>query len=86
MQKNFSVTGMTCSACSARVQKSVERLDGVQSVSVNLLKNSMSVIFDEKKLGADEIIRAVESAGYGAYPKDAKNRTAEKPERITMMM
>ncbi|MDD6022217.1 MAG: heavy metal translocating P-type ATPase [Oscillospiraceae bacterium] len=81
MQKNFSVTGMTCSACSARVQKSVERLDGVQSVSVNLLKNSMSVIFDEKKLGADEIIRAVESAGYGAYPKDAKNRTAEKPER-----
>ncbi|MGN0656288.1 MAG: cation transporter [Ruminiclostridium sp.] len=43
----FDVTGMTCSACSARVEKSVSALKGVSSVSVNLLKNSMKVVFDE---------------------------------------
>ena len=67
---------MTCSACSARVQKSVEKLDGAQSVSVNLLKNSMTVVFDENKLSTDDIVKAVESAGYGASPVGAKTNQA----------
>lgn len=75
MQKNFSVTGMTCSACSARVQKSVEKLDGVESANVNLLKNSMSVVFDEAKLNTDSIISAVVSAGYGAAVVGEKSKS-----------
>lgn len=75
MQKNFSVTGMTCSACSARVQKSVEKLDGVESANVNLLKNSMNVTFDENSLSTDDIISAVVSAGYGASVMGEKKKT-----------
>ncbi|MDL2268313.1 HAD-IC family P-type ATPase, partial [Desulfovibrio sp. OttesenSCG-928-G15] len=67
MQKElFDITGMTCSACSGRVNKTVAALDGVQDVSVNLLKNSMLVSFDEGALSASDIADAVNKAGYGA--------------------
>ena len=66
MNQKFNVTGMTCSACSANVEKSVRKLDGVQSVNVNLLSNSMTVEFDEEVLDHQNIIQAVEHAGYGA--------------------
>lgn len=65
---------MTCSACSARVQKSVEKLDGVESANVNLLKNSMSVTYDEGALTADDIISAVISSGYGASVMGEKKK------------
>lgn len=65
-KKHFAVTGMTCSACSSRVEKSVAALAGVQEVAVNLLKNSMVVSFDENTVSAEKIIAAVEKAGYGA--------------------
>ena len=65
MKQRFDVTGMTCSACSAHVEKAV-RGCGVQSVSVNLLQNSMTVDYDESRLTSDAIIQAVEDAGYGA--------------------
>ena len=65
-KKHFAVTGMTCSACSSRVEKSVAALAGVQEVAVNLLKNSMVVSFDENTVSAEQIIAAVEKAGYGA--------------------
>ncbi len=65
MKQRFDVTGMTCSACSAHVEKAV-RSCGVDSVAVNLLQNSMTVSFDESRLSPDTIIRAVEDAGYGA--------------------
>lgn len=60
---SFSVTGMTCSACSAHVEKAVSRVEGVSSVTVSLLTNSMTV---EGTASADKIIGAVEKAGYGA--------------------
>ncbi len=60
---------MTCSACSARVEKSVKCLDGMQSVQVNLLTNSMSVEYDASKLDDAGIINAVTKAGYGASVK-----------------
>ncbi len=66
MKQNYTVTGMTCSACSAHVTKSVQKLDGVTEVSVNLLKNSMVVTYDENKIKDIDVIRAVESGGYGA--------------------
>ena len=66
MKQKFNVTGMTCSACSAHVEKAVGRLPGVRSAAVSLLSNSMTVDFDETALSAPEIVRAVEDAGYGA--------------------
>ncbi len=65
--RQYNVTGMSCAACSARVEKAVSGLDGVQSCTVNLLTNSMAV---ESSLADSEIIAAVEAAGYGASPKD----------------
>lgn len=64
--ERFDITGMTCSACSARVEKTVAGLAGVTEANVNLLKNSMSVAFDEQVLSVSEITAAVEKAGYGA--------------------
>lgn len=66
MTEKFDVTGMTCSACSAHVKKSVSRLDGVKSVNVNLLRNNMQVDFDKSIVSTDDIIAAVVSDGYGA--------------------
>jgi P-type Cu+ transporter len=66
MMKKFNVTGMSCSACSSAVERSVGRLPGIQSVNVNLLSNSMSVEFDEAVLNNDKIIEAVTAAGYHA--------------------
>ncbi len=68
----YVVTGMTCAACQAHVEKAVSKLEKVDSVSVSLLTNSMSV---EGTATADEIIRAVEAAGYGASPKGAESET-----------
>ena len=63
MKYTFDVSGMSCSACSARVEKAVSKIDGVSSCNVNLLANSMTVSGD---VTSDEIITAVEKAGYGA--------------------
>ena len=68
-KEQFDVTGMTCSACSARIEKSVSKLPGIKEVSVNLLKNSMVASYDESILDTSGIIQAVEKAGYGAIPK-----------------
>ncbi len=67
--EQYTVTGMSCAACSARVEKAVSRLDGVTSCSVSLLTNSMGV---EGDVSAAEIIKAVEEAGYGASSKSAE--------------
>ncbi len=69
MKQKFDVTGMTCSACSSRVEKCVRRLDGVKDVSVNLLTNSMQVEYEEQTLSEEGIIEAVVHAGYGASVK-----------------
>ena len=69
MEETYDVTGMSCAACSARVQKCVSALPGVEACSVNLLKNSMVVTYDDKALSAGQIVAAVEKAGYGAAPR-----------------
>ena len=78
MKERFDVTGMTCSACSSHVEKSVGKLTGVENVSVNLLTNSMQVEFDENKLDTAGIIKAVEDAGYGAAVKDGHAKFGAK--------
>ena len=70
MKEKFDVTGMSCSACSSHVEKSVSKLEGIKTVSVNLLTNSMQVEYDETKLDTGKIIEAVEHAGYGASVKE----------------
>ena len=65
-KETYDVTGMSCAACSSRVEKAVARQSGVQQVSVNLLKNSMVVEYDESALSSAQIVAAVEQAGYGA--------------------
>ncbi len=74
MIQNFNVTGMSCSACSAHVEKNVSKLKGVTRVSVNLLAATMKVDFDESILSAADICQAVEHAGYGATPSGTYNR------------
>lgn len=68
MTEQFAVTGMTCAACSAHVEKSVSRLSGVQSAPVNLMLGSMTVTYNEKAVTEGDIIAAVKAAGYGASP------------------
>ena len=69
--KQYKVTGMSCAACSARVEKAVSKVSGVSSCSVNLLTGTMGV---EGSAASSEIIRAVEEAGYGASEKRWKNK------------
>ena len=76
MQEKYNVTGMTCAACQARVQKSVSHLTGVQDCNVNLLKNSMVVTYDDQAVNSGQIIVAVEKAGYGASLQQAKGSKA----------
>ena len=65
-KERYMVTGMSCSACSSRVEKTASELEGMDKASVNLLTHSMQVEYDETKLDPETIIRAVEKAGYGA--------------------
>ncbi len=79
-KENYDITGMSCSACSARVEKAVAKIVGAENVSVNLLTNSMQVKYDDAKISAANIIDAVTNAGYGASLK-AGNRRQETRDR-----
>ena len=86
MKQKFHVTGMTCSACSSRVEKSVSKLNGLESVSVNLLTNSMQVEYDASVISDGDIIEAVEHAGYGASVQahNQKKQAANEPKKNVM--
>ncbi|MGN0133568.1 MAG: heavy metal translocating P-type ATPase, partial [Anaerotignum sp.] len=77
---------MTCSACSAHVEKAVGKLEGIRTVNVNLLQNSMVVEYDETALHTEDIIKAVESGGYGASLQgaNASSTTAEPPKNVAL--
>ena len=70
-KETFNVTGMTCSACAARVERAVKKIEGTADVSVNLLTNTMTLAYDEAAANPAAIIAAVEDAGYGASVKAA---------------
>ena len=76
--KQYTVTGMSCAACSARVEKAVSQVPGVKSCSVSLLTNSMGV---EGAASESDIIHAVEEAGYGAMSKEASPAAASSASR-----
>lgn len=66
MKQKFTVTGMSCAACSAAVSRAVQALDGVSAAEVDLLSGEMNVVYDETKSSADDIVAAVHRAGYSA--------------------
>ena len=78
--KQYNVTGMSCAACSARVEKAVKGVEGVTSCSVSLLTNTMGV---EGSASPETIIAAVEKAGYGAALKDAVKKTPSAEDALT---
>lgn len=80
MQRKYNVTGMSCSACSAYVDKVVRKIDGVREVNVNLLTNSMVVDFDESKTNDETIIAAVVDADYGATVVEESKKEVAKPD------
>ena len=82
MKQKFNVTGMTCSACSAHVEKAVCHLAGVDQVNVNLLGNSMLVEYQEGTTDAARIIQAVEEAGYGASLPQAAAAAPARQENL----
>lgn len=79
-KEQFTITGMTCSACSARVEKAVAKVDGTKDVSVNLLTNSMQLEYDEAKTSVPAIIKAVVDAGYGASVKGKQAAAKAAPQ------
>lgn len=79
-KQQFTITGMTCSACSARVEKAVAKVDGTKDVSVNLLTNSMQLEYDEQKTSVPAIIKAVVDAGYGASVKGKQAAAKAAPQ------
>lgn len=79
MMKKFNVTGMSCAACSSRVEKAVSKVEGVQSCSVSLLTNSMGV---EGSASEESIIAAVEKAGYGASVAGAEKKQSAETEQL----
>ena len=84
MKQKFDVTGMTCAACSAHVEKAVCKVAGVDQVNVNLLGNSMVVEYNEEATDARQIIHAVEEAGYGAALPESRKQAAQ-PRQVNGM-
>ncbi|HPY56085.1 MAG TPA: heavy metal translocating P-type ATPase [Sedimentibacter sp.] len=76
--QKFDVTGMTCSACSARIEKNINKTEGILEANVNLLTNSMTVKYDESVLSEEDIIKVVEDTGYGASTVMQKNKEIKK--------
>lgn len=82
MKQKYDVMGMTCSACSAHVDKAVRHLDGVQDVNVNLLSNCMVVDYDESKVNDAMIQKAVENAGYKAALETQSVQAQKQEETV----
>jgi len=79
--KKFNITGMTCSACSARIEKNLNKTPGVTEVNVNLLSNNMTVKYDETVLSEGDIVKVVINTGYGASSAEKKKETPDKNDK-----
>ncbi|MGP1597794.1 heavy metal translocating P-type ATPase [Peptoanaerobacter stomatis] len=75
MKQKYDVKGMTCSACQSAVYRAVSKIDSVSDVNVNLMTNTMSVVYDETKLNDNDIIQVVKNAGYDASLQNTKAET-----------
>ena len=84
MKQKFNITGMTCCACSAHVEKAVSKMEGVRSAAVSLMTNSMVAEYDEGVVTAQDIIQAVTASGYGASLPQEKGKAAAPQKDDTM--
>ena len=80
-KEKFDIQGMTCSSCSAHVERAISKLEGIKSVNVNLLSNNMIVEYDENITNNETIIKAVIYAGYGARRSSTEKNTQTKKEK-----
>ncbi|MBS5926361.1 MAG: copper-translocating P-type ATPase [Clostridium sp.] len=87
MKKDFKVTGMTCAACSSRVERVLNKMEGVTKAEVNLATEELHVDYDDSKLNTQDIIGKIEKAGYGAYEvkEDTKIDETDKEEAINSL-
>ncbi len=81
-KETYDITGMTCSACSSRVEKCVRALEGADKVSVNLLTNSMQIEYEEDRLDERKIVTAGGKGGYGAALRSKREKSAVSQKRI----
>ena len=87
--KKFKISGMTCASCSARVEKVVSRLDGVENASVNLASEKLMVSYDENKVSVQDIMQKIEKSGYGAQEiakVQLTDKDAQEKERQTKIL
>ncbi len=80
MQEKFSISGMTCSACSAGIERAVNRLNGVNRAEVSLMSECMTVTYEEGQISREEIVRTVLELGYGIEKYDENVLKAKKPQ------
>ena len=87
MKKDFKVTGMTCAACSSRVERVLNKMEGVTKAEVNLATEDLHIDYDDSKLNTQDIIGIIEKAGYGAYEvkEDTKIDEADKEDAINSL-
>jgi len=83
-KETYDITGMSCAACSARIEKGISGMEGMQQCSVNLLKNSMTVSYDEAELDSGKIIHQVEDIGYRFTRHRAAKRQEHQAEEKTV--
>ena len=83
MTEKFVVTGMTCAACAAHVEKAAHSLDGVDSAAVNLMLGTLVCSYDADKVTPQAIISAVEASGYGAAPADEAKRDIRREQEVS---
>ncbi len=84
-KETFDITGMTCSSCSAHIEKAVNKMEGVNNAAVSLMSNSMTVEYDESKLNDGSIIKTVENQGYGASVKGKEAAPVKKDDEADGM-
>ena len=80
MKEKYSISGMSCSACSLGIEKAVTRLDGVQNAEVSLMGECMRIEYDETVLSKEKIIQTVTSLGYGIANYDENALSVKKPQ------
>jgi copper ion binding protein len=85
-KQRFNVTGMSCAACQAAIERTVGKMDGVQSAVVNLLANTLTTEYDETKVTNEAICSRIAQIGYGATPEGAapearRKKLLKKPRR-----
>ena len=80
--KVYSISGMSCAACSASVTKVVSRLEGVTECDVNLITGKMTVAFDEERVSDGDFVRVVEKAGFGITAEKTEKKKEIKEKKI----